>query len=393
MFIKNSRTLLCILFIGITIFITSCNDNKVQNVDLTDRRNLLTPEYTENNELAKQISVGKITIKVPDKQNCETYCVYDSILYYVVMYYGAGDGTTSYVPEENGYKIIAFDMKDGTASTIYENKESMFVSIDNLQCNGQYLVWSQEDSSTGRSNIKIMNISDTTDIRTLFDEDRNYGEMFDTALTEAGLFWLEMNEFDDFNYITSYDLCRYSFETDRIETLISDIKTDSLSDGLFVFHNQYLIKGSGFNGSTLLSGDIYSKYQMIIHVRPYMDRPKCNNRFCIWNDSTGSNYYIYNLVNKKFEYIEAEELGEYGIVGDYVIVQKKGGIYCYDVEAKQYCKIMNTDDLGTYTFFQGVNNDIYGNYRKYDITEELESSTFSYTSDSNILNIFTIKQN
>lgn len=355
---KKSKVVTTVFLI---LFLAGCSRNLPQDI-IVDKEELQTYVYQEEESLGKNIKISECEFPIPEHGQVDTFYVYNNVVYYSVGFSDYLENNTGYhfvqFEEKYNTQIRSFDMESKEDSLLYQYKEDMCIAVTDMQCNGTYLVW--EDYKANEWNLQKFSLLSAEEPETIVSRNTVYESgtlsTITPTITEDSLYWYDQKDESD----SPIALYQYEFETRKINIVHSNLDLSSPYTHVSILNDicTYFKKISK-DMSTIYIYDLKGEEKASLTVPTNVSNPISNGEICVW--LTGEDYYdrkmlyVYDLLEKTYEQIDVSDAFSYGILGDYLIVNRidynqhnYDGIFCYDVKSKTYLPLA------------GVENAIYG---------------------------------
>lgn len=366
---RNKRRLFIVCMITIcSLVLTSCNNKKtVHVIEYTDMKSINNINFTDSQDLSDKLDMIYYSFGVPDNSYVQNFCIYDSIVYYVITCYDFKNLNGDY--EENDpakmtpsytTQIRYYDAVKQENDIVYEFDGDLEHTISDIQCNGNYLVLMESDYTVNSFKLNIINLTD----KTVDTVDMNNSVIMDfyarysLTMMDKSIYWFSMKQVGQ-----KATLSKYDFETKEIDRDIVVTKDDCQCYAYCIYKNEYIMSElDDDNDKQMYMGDINSKYTNYLKIDTLMTDPLCNNKMCVWTGTSNSGndmmLYIYDYINKDISKLEQLSYMQYGIIDRFLFINDEQGLTCYDINSKKKLLIPATDNNSVYMIQQGMQNDL-----------------------------------
>lgn len=347
------------------LLITACSKGKVEEVDLTDIKQVTIFDYRKSESIKNNLKMEMFKIKIPNGGQINSFCIYNNTVFYVVDFYNYFENPTGEKPHidfEKKYntQIRSFELENNEDLLLYQYDEEKCVQVTDMQCNGKELVW-EDYIDVNSWNIKKMSLSENGVAENIFSYEPEKGIMtaITLTITDDGLFWY--NQVGDGVY--SIELCRYDFETKKVSIEKAGLSLSYPFEHINILDGIYTTYKTNLNNTTQIYIDnLKNKEELILNVAGNIRNPVSNGEICVWlvfdDYQDGESIFIYDIKGQTMEKVDVPYVLSYGLVGNLLLVNQEDGLYCYDVKNKEYENIIKTEIPFGYTF-QGQQNNIY----------------------------------
>lgn len=309
MIIKKCALALAFIF---AILLSGCSDEeteapKPKYFDLNEVAKYPHTGYKETDITKTCLKVDKYDIPLPEGAGCGAFCVYGNNVYYSVQYIGLIHIGVEF-KEEYNTSIWRYRTDTKENELIYQYDLDYCVDIFDMKCNGNVIVWSEEDRFKCYR-VKYIDLNHVDEPVEIITEGEGSMSGINTMLAEDSVYWVEE---------VNGEKGKYSI----------------------VIHNT--AKGT----------------EEVVEVSEEIEILACNSRFCIGKPDTSYSdcIYVYNIEYKQMIKMEMEKFYQCVLMDNMVIVSAEAGVTAYNLDKKE--KTLLATDTG-YSIYSGNDNNAY----------------------------------
>ncbi len=327
------------------LFFVSCGENFKMN-DLTNENQIMEYDYQETDRISKEVVVDQFSFNNKSNQRIYPYMFFGNKIYYAIdysFYYDdpLGENKLEFLKEHNT-EIHSYDLGTGEDKILYKYDEERCVSLWEMDCNGEYLIWEDnlQDEKWRILAIKLDEISEPVEIIS-YQED--FGENWNVSIEidEDNVYWY------DALYEREHPIILYSYnlKSEEIKVLKENLDLYSPYERFVVLDGIYSSYIYNSNETKIKVSDIKGNDILELTTRGDILNPLCNDDICIWMDADNNKkIYVYHIKEESLEIIKTNSIFSYAILRDYIFVNQQGGVLIYDVERKEYSDLVLSED-------------------------------------------------
>lgn len=298
----------------------------------------------------------EISFAMDEKASVNAFCVEEDSIYYALSYRQFyEEGPVKFDPRHNT-QIRAYNMKTQEDSLLYQYNESFCVTVTDMCCNGELLIWEDYDKFETDWCIKAMSITTKGAAETLI-ESSNINERLTTitpTLTEDAIYWYELMDIENNLFaLYKYDLAMREITLEQENrNLATPYAHVPIIDGV--------LTTCRYRDDTSIIEIGKDKDVIRIEVAGNIDDARCNGDICVWKAGVSNQnaLFVYDIQNDLCVKIDCGYFFSYALDDNYIIVNQENGIYAYDIVKKTYTVLKETDEIGCLYTFTG-NDAVY----------------------------------
>lgn len=357
-----------IMFAFISLLVTACsNDTAERKIDLTDEQAVKVIGYKKADSVINDVKMETFDIDIPYGGQANSFCIYDSTIFYAVdfsNYFDNPTGEKEAVNFEKKYntQIRAYDLNSKEDILLYQYEEENCVQVTDMQCNGKELVW-EDYTIENVWNIKKMSLAEKSVPEDIVFYEAEKGKMTTATLTitSDGLFWYDQVSDKNDNPI---NLNKYDFVTKEVSIEKSGLALSSPYEHINIVNEICTTyETNNDNTTTIHIYNLKNKKEINLNVTGRVSNPISDGEICVWmkgyDYQDRVNLFVYDISKETTEKIEVSYAFSYGIINSMVLVNQEEGLLCYDVKNKEYGNLIPTENISYGYTFQGQQNNVY----------------------------------
>lgn len=327
-------------------------------------------------ELSDNVDMNEVCINIPKGAGISTFCVYEDNLYYSLDYidyleYEMNVLGEARFRESYNTQIRVHNISTGMDTLLYSYDEDFCVQTTDMQSNGKILVWEHYGIESDSWSIMMIDMNCEENVGELSIDNAEKGRMSTVTLTidEENLFWYDMIENEAETETNSVVLKRYDFDKKEIYTEQTELYLSSPYEHVSIIDNVCTTYSSiNKDVSSILIHDMKTDEKKELQVDGQVCTALSNGEFCVWMG--GIDYYdrfeifIYDLNTNEYKKIESKYVFSYGIVGEYLVLNREDGLWIYDISENKCNNLIKSESTACGYTFQSFSGSLYMEYWK-----------------------------
>lgn len=335
---KHSLKKVAIFYVVTSLLmLQACGNNEIDLCGVEPQQ--MQPDITSG--WLDGIDMKEVYIDIPKGADISTFCVYGDDLYYSFDYisyfeYEANILRNATFEEKYNTQIRVYNISTGMDTLLYLYDEDFCVQTTDMQSNGEVLVWEHYGVESDSWSIMSLDLQCEGSVEELLIDNAEKGMLSTVTLTidEENLYWYDIIESEEES--NSVELKRYNFEKEEVYTDQTELRLMTPYEHVSII-GDICTTYSSINADTsgIFIYDMETDEKMELQVDGQVDSALSNGEFCAWMD--GLDYYnrfeifIYDLNTNEYKKMETSYVFSYGIVGEYLVLNREDGLWVYDV--------------------------------------------------------------
>lgn len=360
--------------------LTGCSFKKTEEIDLLDETKIKTYEYEDSNTINSNFIIDTFDIDIPIESRVGSFCIIDDTIYYSLDFTQifenpTGEEAEPVFEDKHNTQIRSYDKKNNNDELVYQYKEDKCIEVTDIQSNGKYLVW-EDYLNSSMYNVNCLNLINNEKEKILSREKGKENlSTITLKITDDDLYWYELSEGKTSDY-NNFVLYSYDFKTKN---------TDIKEEGLYLsspFEHVSIIediittykKDDDKDITTISIYDNGKKKERQLKVSGDISDPISNGEICVWMDgygyADGEYMFIYDLSEDSLEKIHLSYAFTYGLIGDFVLLNKDNESLIYDIKNKTYESLDQANYTSNGYIYHGLLGNLYA--EKFENIKKLE---------------------
>lgn len=325
----------------------------IKEADFTAKGAIQEAEYRENETLKEKFLVTSHFIPCEENEYIGANCVYGEWVYYSLDYQMAfenpeGNRVVPDFSEQYQTQIRARNMETGEDKMLYKYDADRCVQVSWMDCNGEDLIWT--DLHYGNVvgwRLFHMKTNESDEPEIILQRDQTKETLWDITPKIYGnrIFWYDLLEDEEEYKRVVYE---YNLDTGKQQQSFANVSFSSpyehisLVDGIMTTYQYEDEKKS------VIHIEEKKRERRRVTVPKHIRDAISNRKMCVW--ANGDNYYndsenimIYDFSSGKVERIN-KYFFNYDLTENFLIVNRREAVYAYDVEKKEYAKLLEADE-------------------------------------------------